>query len=55
MAARWSPNLEEFFDSFCRALTDGINNLNSEDDRSDYFSRRIEDCDGEHFAFQQQD
>ena len=43
MAARWLPNLEEFFDSFCRALTDGINNLNSEDDRSDYFSRRIED------------
>ena len=43
MAARWLPNLEEFFDSFCRVLTDGINNLNSEDDRSDYFSRRIED------------
>ena len=37
------PNLEEFFDSFCRVLTDGINNLNAEDDRSDYFSRRIED------------
>ena len=43
MAARWLPNLEEFFDLFCRVLTDGINNLNSEDDRSDYFSRPIED------------
>ena len=43
MAARWLPNLEEFFDSFWRVLTDDINNLNSEDDRSDYFSRRIED------------
>ena len=43
MAARWLPNLEEFFDSFCCVLTDGINNLNSEDDKSDYFSRRIED------------
>ena len=33
----------EFFDQFCRVLTESINNLNSEDDRSDYFSRRIED------------
>ena len=43
MASRWLLNLEEFFDLFCRVLIDGINNLNSEDDKSDYFSRRIED------------
>ena len=43
MAARWLPNLEEFFDSYYRVLMDGINHVDLEDDRLDYFSRRIED------------
>ena len=41
MAARRLPNIEEFFDSYY--LIDGFNHLDVEDDRSDYFSRRIED------------
>lgn len=43
MATRWLPNLEELFDSYYRVLVDGINHVDLEDDRSDYFSRRIED------------
>ena len=52
MAAKWLPNLEEFFDSFCRMLTDGINNLNSEDDRSiPIISPDVLKIMSEHFAF----
>lgn len=43
MAARWLPNLEEFFESYCRVLTDGINLTDIENDRADFFARRIED------------
>ena len=34
---------EEFFNSFCRVLVDGINLTEIEDDRADYFARRITD------------
>ncbi len=43
MAARWLPNIEEFFESYCRVLTDGGNIVDVEDDRADFFARRIED------------
>ena len=41
MADRWIPNIEEFFNSFCRVLVDGINLTEIEDDRAHYFARRI--------------
>jgi AraC-like DNA-binding protein len=43
MAARWLPNVEEFFYSYCRVLMDGLNLEDIEDDRADFFARRIED------------
>ena len=43
MATRWLPDIEEFFESYCRVLTDGGNLENVEDDRADFFARRIED------------
>ena len=43
MATRWLPDIEEFFESYCRVLTDGGNLENVEDDRADFFAQRIED------------
>ena len=43
MATRWLPDIEEFFESYCRVLNDGGNLENVEDDRADFFARRIED------------
>ena len=43
MAARWLPNLEEFFNSYCCVLIDSGNLVNIEDDRADFFARRIDE------------
>ena len=43
MATRWLPDIEKFFESYCRVLTDGGNLENVEDDRADFFARRIGD------------
>ena len=43
MAARWLPNLKEFFNSYCRVLIDGGSLVNIEDDRADFFARRIDE------------
>ena len=42
MATRWLPDIKEFFESYCRVLTD-CGNLENVDDRADFFARRIED------------
>ena len=39
MASRWLPNIEEFFNSYCRVLIDGGNLMNVEEDRADFFAR----------------
>ena len=43
MATRWLTDIEEFFESYCRVLTNGGNLENVEDDRADFFAQRIED------------
>ena len=43
MASRWLPNIEGFFNSYCRVLIDGGNLMNVEDDRADFFARRIDE------------
>ena len=43
MASRWLPNIEEFFNSYCRVLIDGGNLMNVEDDKADFFARRIDE------------
>ena len=43
MASRWLPNIEEFFSSFFRVLIDGGNLMNVEDDRADFFARRVDE------------
>ena len=43
MATRWLPDIEEFFLSYCRVLTEGGNLSNVEDDRAEFFAWPIED------------
>ena len=43
MASRWLPNIEGFFNSYCRVLIDGGNLMNVEDDRADFFARQIDE------------